>query len=53
MQAMSHAQDVSRKKTASTYAYGDRFRIVTRPREVYFPFGGTYNLFCFIGRNFL
>ena len=33
------------KKTASPYAYGGMFSYSPSPREVYFPFGGTYNFF--------
>ena len=33
------------KKTASPYACGETFSDSPSPREVYFPFGGTYNLF--------
>ena len=40
------------RKTFSLYAFGETFSHSPSPREVYFPFGGIYNPFCFIGKQF-
>ena len=40
------------KKFSQENGFGETFSHSPSTREVYFPFGGTYNLFCFIEKEF-